>query len=51
MQVSLADINNTVGDATCSSLQREFGGNNVIFIHTDVTDSNQLVNFDTFLTI
>ena len=44
LQVSLADINETAGEATCSSLKRDFGRDVAIFTHTDVTDSNQLVS-------
>jgi NAD(P)-dependent dehydrogenase (short-subunit alcohol dehydrogenase family) len=38
----LADVNKTVGGATCNALQKEFGKNTVIFIPTDVTDTTQL---------
>ena len=42
-QVGLADIDETVGVATCSELQKEFSRNAATFIPTDVTDSMQLV--------
>jgi NAD(P)-dependent dehydrogenase (short-subunit alcohol dehydrogenase family) len=42
LEVGLADVNKTVGGATCNALQKEFGKNTVIFIPTDVTDTTQL---------
>ena len=44
LEVGLADVNKTVGGATCNALQKEFGKNTVIFIPTDVTDTTQLVS-------
>ncbi|CAI8014688.1 15-hydroxyprostaglandin dehydrogenase [NAD(+)] [Geodia barretti] len=41
-KVGLADIDETVGVATCSELQKEFSRNAATFIPTDVTDSMQL---------
>lgn len=43
-KVSLADVSETVGVATCNALQGEFGKEMVTFIPTDVTDSVQLRN-------
>lgn len=43
-QLSLADVSETVGVATCNALQGEFGKEMVTFIPTDVTDSVQLVS-------
>ncbi len=40
----MLDINESVGKSSCSSLQKEFSANDVMFTKVDVTRSEDLVN-------
>ncbi len=40
----MLDINESVGESSCSSLQKEFSANDVMFTKVDVTKMEDLVN-------
>ena len=45
IQVSILDINEEVGQTTCTELQNEYSTNNVLFICCDVSNQEQLVRY------